>query len=170
MGKITLIGIYSSSKFVRVVHRVVMNILSVPLIIFLYLLKPFKTIKLFRTFHDDRIGHLSMNTDLFLTKMKLQDPREKNDEYYIGFCSDQPANTQLMLMFIRAYKAFGIPLFQVPTWFYQSVLQGLLNKKSWFGKSRFYVNLECNSNEYWAWSNGVMPEDVWDKKPYLRSE
>ena len=121
--------------------------MSIPVIIFLYILKPVKHIKLFMTYNESRIGHLASNTDLLLMRIAL---KKKNRKDYIGITNNNPANKQLLRMFKREIR-----IIQVPNVIYKTIVAGLfnVNKKSLFGKSIFYEPLPFNSNEYYEFNN-----------------
>ncbi len=80
---------------------IVIRILSLLLFPFLYtvlfLIKPFKKIKIGFLFNR-RLGHLAVNTDWFLRNQKL---KQENDNYYYLFFAYKPANEQLVKMFQR---------------------------------------------------------------------
>lgn len=143
---------YTRYGIVQRARFVVADIISCVVIAFLFLLRPLKPIRLFRTFNEDRIGHLAMNTDLFLRRLQLHDPRKKN-ELWIGFASTKPANKQLLTMFIRAFRAKGIPVVKMPPLLYETFIKIILDERSLFGKSSFFVPMSANSNEYYEFNN-----------------
>lgn len=143
---------YSKNQWIQLLYRMSMHVVSLPLLLFLYALRPIYQIRLFRTFNEDRIGHLSMNTDLFLRRIQLHDPRKKN-ECWIGFASTRPANKQLLTMFIRAFQKQGIKIILVPSAMYELLIKGIINERSLFGKSKFYLPLPAESNEFYEFNN-----------------
>jgi len=139
-----LVGLYLKSKIINKIYWLIINFISIPIIILLYILKPVKHIKLFKLYNENRIGHLAANTDLLLRRIALN---RKNKKDYIGITSRNIANKQLFNMFRRE-----ILIIQVPAIAYH-LIGGIINNKSLFGKSIFYEPLPFNSNEYYEFSN-----------------
>jgi len=137
---------------IRHVRFMAAHAFSIPLLMLLYLLKPVVHIKLFRTFNEDRIGHLAMNTDLFLRRLQLHDPR-KPREFWIGFASTKPANAHLLKMFIRAFRTRGIKIIQTPSVLYNILIKSVLSDQSLFGRSSFFLPVPANSNEYYEYNS-----------------
>ncbi len=132
-------------------QRTLVNLLEVMILLFLYLVKPFKFIKLMRI-HDGRIGHLAYNTELFLRRLQLNILR-KEGILYIGIASTKPANKQLLKMYKRK-----LPIIQVP--FIKTITSPIIPdandapKKSVLARSAFYQEIPMNSNEYHEFSHG----------------
>ncbi len=77
-----------------------MDLFGFMLLLCLYIIKPFKFIKLC-LLHYDRIGHLAGDTDLFLRRLQLANTPKKRI-LYLGI-SGKPANKQLLRMFRRKF-------------------------------------------------------------------
>ena len=116
-------------------------IFAVPVILILWIFKPVLWIKV-GGLHYGRIGHLAMNTDLFLRRRQLG---IHPDGPYYCFISNPNnlANRQLLNMFKRV-----IPIYEnrVLSWLYYGMLPILK-------KTPFYQDLPLNSNEYYEFNN-----------------
>lgn len=122
--------------------KIVGNIIALPLIPPLFLLKKFWKIQLVRL-RTDRIGHLAGNTEVYLRRIKLGiiDPKIKP----IGIALQKTANQQLLTMFGRQMKIITLPdhkyvkaLRQI---IFKHSLLGTLNLVEgigWWNKSLFY--------------------------------
>ena len=115
-----------------------LELLGFIILLFLYIIKPFKFVKLLPIIHS-RIGHLALNTDLFLRRLQLK-RREKERIFYLGV-SGKPANQQLLIMFKRK-----LPIIQ------NHHVNRMLNIPP-LNKSPFYEPLPCMTNEYYEFNN-----------------
>jgi len=142
-----LVKIYRKYKVIRNILWLIINLICIPIIILLYVLKPVKHLKLFWIHYESAIGHLAANTDLLLRRISLN---KKNKKNYIGITNNNPANKQLLKMFKREIR-----IIQVPNIIYKTIVAGIfnVNKKSLFGKSIFYEPLPFNTNEYYEFKN-----------------
>ena len=115
-----------------------LKLLGFIILFFLYIVKPFKFVKLLPIIHT-RIGHLASNTDLFLRRLQLK-RREKEGIFYLGV-SGKPVNQQLLTMFKRK-----LPIIQ------NDHVHRILNSSP-LNKSPFYEPLPCMTNEYYEFNN-----------------
>jgi len=81
-------------------YEVLVILLGFIILLCLYIIKPFKFVKLC-LLHYDRIGHLAADTDLFLRQLQLGS-RPKKGILYLGI-SGKPANKRLLRMFKRKF-------------------------------------------------------------------
>ena len=116
-----------------------LNSLAVIIALCLYIIKPFKFVKLCIIIYS-RIGHLAGNTDLFLRRLQLEKPTKDKKILYVGI-SGKPANEQLLRMFQRK-----MPILQ------NDFAADILNK-SVLQRTVFCVRLPNNSNEYYEYNN-----------------
>ena len=129
------------SAFFNGIFRCLGLFFSVPTIALLWVLKPFIWIKVGGLIYE-RIGHLALNTDLFLRRRQLGIYPDR--PFYCFFCnSNNVANRQLLDMWKRV-----IPVCEsrVLSWLYYGMLP-ILNK------TPFYLELPINSNEYYEFNN-----------------
>jgi putative glycosyltransferase (TIGR04372 family) len=114
---------------------------SVPLILILWILKPFFWLKL-GMLNYSRIGHLALNTDLFLRRRQLG---IYPDGPYYCFVSHpyNPANRQLLRMWKRL-----LPIYESRIFCY--LFSGMLPILK---RTPFYQELPLYSNEYHIFNN-----------------
>jgi putative glycosyltransferase (TIGR04372 family) len=114
---------------------------AVPTIIILWVLKPFVWIKVGSLQHG-RIGHLAMNTDLFLRRRQLSIYPGRPFYCFISNPNGL-ANRQLLNMWKRV-----IPVYEsrVLSWLYYGMLPILK-------RTPFYQDLPFNANEYYEFNN-----------------
>ena len=127
--------------FVYVVFRALGLLCSIPALLILYVFKPFIFVKI-GVLQSDRIGHLSLNTDLFLRRRQLG--IHPDGPYYCFLCSPKDlANRQLLTMLKRV-----VPICESRflTLFYSGMLP-------LFKRTPFYQDLPMNSNEYYEFNN-----------------
>ncbi|MFQ5771573.1 MAG: TIGR04372 family glycosyltransferase, partial [bacterium] len=120
------------------------------LLLCLYIIKPFKSIKLLILRHE-RFAHLAGNTDLFLRRLQLKG--RENGVLYIGV-SGKPANQQLLKMFQR--KFFIIQNSLAHKILFLSTQQRHAEQvlcSSWLRKSGFCERLPFWDNEYYEFNN-----------------
>ena len=116
-------------------------IFAVPVILILWILKPVLWIKV-GGLHYGRIGHLALNTDVFLRRRQLG--IYPNGPYYCFISNpNNLANRQLLEMWKRI-----IPIYEsrVLSWLFYSMLPILK-------RTPFYQDLPMNSNEYYEFNN-----------------
>ena len=127
--------------FLYGVSRFLGLLFAVPTIIILWVLKPFVWIKV-GGLHYGRIGHLALNTDLFLRRRQLG---TYPDGPFYCFISNpnNSANRQLVNMWKRV-----IPVYEsrVLSWLYYGMLPILK-------RTPFYQDLPMDSNEYFEFNN-----------------
>ena len=127
--------------FLYVVSRFLGLPFAVPTIIILWALKPFVWIKV-GGLHYGRIGHLALNTDLFVRRRQLG---IYPDGPYYCFISNPNnlANRQLLKMWKRV-----IPIYEsrILSWLFYGMLPILK-------RTPFYQDLPWNSNEYYEFKN-----------------
>ncbi|MBC8284311.1 MAG: TIGR04372 family glycosyltransferase [Nitrospinae bacterium] len=134
----------SYSKLIRAFSYVVFRFLgllfAVPAIFTLWMLKPFVWIKV-GILNYGRIGHLALNTDLFLRRRQLG--VYPDGPFYCFLSNPNPANRQLLTMFKRI-----MPIYE------SRVLYGIF-----FGmlpilkRTPFHQDLSLNDNEYYEFNN-----------------
>ncbi|HIK02438.1 TPA: hypothetical protein H1012_01160, partial [archaeon] len=71
MGKNDGIEFYNRSYAVRALYWTVVNFFAALIVTALYLIKPFKFVKLFRI-KSERIGHLAGDCEMLLRRMELE--------------------------------------------------------------------------------------------------
>ena len=127
--------------FSYVLFRFLGLIFAVPAIIILWVLKPFVWIKVGCLYYG-RIGHLALNTDLFMRRRQLG---IYPDGPFYCFLSNPKnlVNRQLLNMWKRV-----IPVYEsrVLCWLYYGMLPLLK-------RTPFYQDLPMNSNEYYELNN-----------------
>jgi putative glycosyltransferase (TIGR04372 family) len=106
-------------------------------------LKPLFRIQ-FLKIRDDRIGHLALNTELFLRRLKLGIIKKKRT-LFIGVARKKPSNGPLLKMFKRE-----ITIIQIP----KLLNDVLFSEKSLLVKSGFGMHLPLNSNEFYEFTYG----------------
>jgi putative glycosyltransferase (TIGR04372 family) len=116
-------------------------ILALPTIIVLWILKPFFWVRVGKL-HHARIGHLALETDLFLRKRQLGIFPE--GPFYCFLCdSRNVANRQLLTMFKRVMRIYEC---RVLVAFYDGMFPLLK-------KTPFYQPLGVKNNEYYEFNN-----------------
>jgi putative glycosyltransferase (TIGR04372 family) len=126
---------------------------ALPIILILYIFKPFVWLKLGRL-HADRLGHLALNTDLFLRRRQLG--IYPDGPYYCFFCSPKGlANRQLLTMFKRVLHIYEN---RILTLMFNGMLPILK-------RTPFYQDLPMDSNEYFEFNNAnpllyFTPEEI----------
>ena len=115
-------------------------IFAIPLVLLLWILKPIFWLKVSKL-HSERIGHLALNTDLFLRQRQLGIHPEGPFYFFISNPNNL-ANRQLLTMWKRV-----IPIYEsrVLCWMYQGMLPILK-------RTPFYLELPMNSNEYYEFN------------------
>lgn len=156
MVEIKLLDRYPRFKrAIKTLGWIGVNLFASIIVLFLYIIKPFKFIKIYRLI-DFRIGHLAANTDLFLRRLQLNIIK-KNGVSYLGIASTKPANEQLLKMFKRKLTIIQIPRGKLMNMF----LDAIFSKKSVLRQSIFCQSLfsqslsflPFNSNEYYEFNN-----------------
>ena len=116
--------------------------LAVPVIILLWILKPFCWIKVGKL-HHGRIGHLGLETDLFLRRCQLGIFSDK--PFYFFLCdSRNVANRQLLEMFKRVLRIYESRILV-------SIFDGI---SPLFKRTPFYQALGVDYNEYFEFNHG----------------
>ena len=129
------------SAFLYAIFRPLGLFFSIPTIFILWLLKPFIWIKV-GFLICERIGHLALNTDIFLRRRQLG--IYPDGPFYCFLCNPHNlANRQLLNMWKRV-----IPVVEgrVLSWLYYGMLPILK-------KTPFYQGLPMDSNEYYEFNN-----------------
>jgi putative glycosyltransferase (TIGR04372 family) len=114
---------------------------AIPIILILWILKPIFWVKI-GLLQSNRLGHLSLNTDLFLRRRQLG--IHPDGPFYCFLCNPEHlANSQLVTMFKRL-----VPI-------YKSRALSVLFERMLplFKKTPFYQELSMNSNEYYEFNN-----------------
>lgn len=114
----------------------IFNLFIFPIVIFLNIVTLFKKIK-FPVIIDTRIGHLALNTDIFLRQLKLK--LKDTNIMYIYLASTNPANKQLMTIIERQIKVYKLPLL---------ITRAISSPYSLLNKTGYVENLDYNVNEY----------------------
>ena len=92
-----------------------------------------------------RIGHLAMNTELFLRRLKYTNYYDKKNNIYIGLCDRCPvSNHQLLNMYKRDNYIIESRIFSI-------IFKGIF--KTWIKKTEFYHILPFEGNEYYELNN-----------------
>jgi len=138
----TIVKIYTKVAFIRAIYLLIIDIISIFILVPLYLVKPFKHVKLFRMV-DWRIGHLAANTELFLRRIQLGTIKTKGITF-VGIASTKPANQQLLKMFKRKLRIIQIPQPGI----IKTILMSMFSEKSLFGKSPFFQPIPFTANQY----------------------
>ena len=126
--------------FLYLVLRFLGLLFAVPAIFILWLLKPFVWVKV-GILNYGRIGHLALNTDLFLRRRQLG--IYSDGPFYCFLSNPNPANRQLLTMFKRAvpiYESRGL------CWIFLGMLPI-------FKRTPFYQDLPLHNNEYYEFNN-----------------
>mgnify|MGYP001288206865 CR=1 FL=1 len=121
-------------KASRIAVWIFFNLILVPLIILSYIILPFCRIQFVKV-RDDRIGHLAINTELFLTRLELGIIMKKRT-IFIGIASTRPCNEQLLKMYKRKLNIVQIP---------KLLNDVLFSEKSILIKSGFGMHLPMNT-------------------------
>ncbi len=135
-------SLYEQSSIAKLLYWIAVNILAGIIVLFLYLLLPFRHYKLFRV-KDERIGHLADHTEILLRRIKLGIIKSRGITF-VGIASTNPSNVQLLNMLKRNVKIVQIPQPK----FLRPFFISLLSENSLLGKSPFFQNATCNINEY----------------------
>lgn len=106
---------------------------------YLYVIKPFKFVKLCPLNNYNRIGHLAADTDLFLRRLQLENGPKKRI-FYIGI-SGKPANNQLFRMLKRK-----LPLIK-------SECVGTIVQSKALRKSVFYEPMPKHTKRFYEFNN-----------------
>lgn len=129
----------NKNLMIRALKLIVKCILALFVISPLYLISIFKKIKI-GCLHYDRIGHLALNTDLFLRRQQIYG---KDTKALYVFLSGKPCNRQLLEMFkshlFILESAFAVRIY--------NMCLPLLKR------TRFFQPLPMNSNEYYEFNN-----------------
>lgn len=124
-----------------VIFRFMGAFLAFPTILILWILKPIVWLKVGKL-RAERIGHLVMNTDLFLRRSQLG--VYPDGPYYCFLCNPQGlANRQLLTMFKRILQVYES---RILTLMFDGSLPLLK-------LTPFYQELPLNSNEYYEFNN-----------------
>ncbi|KKP36259.1 MAG: hypothetical protein UR28_C0048G0001 [Candidatus Peregrinibacteria bacterium GW2011_GWF2_33_10] len=139
--------INNKNKFYKIILKIagflrlkglIIRLLAITLFSILFLLKKYRKIVFCPIVHH-RIGHLAMNTDLFLRRLKNGYFPSKN--IYIGVSNKFPANRQLMKMFKRYWHIIE-----------NDILRDVISIYPIRG-SEFYYELPFDDNEYFEFNN-----------------
>ncbi len=140
-------------KFMSVGLRFLGLLCAVPTVLILWVLKPIFWLKVGRLV-GTRIGHLALNTDLFLRRRQLG--IYPDGPFYCFICdSTQLANCQLLTMFKRV----------IPVCKSRALNLVFLGMLPLLKKTPFYQDLPLNSNEYYEFKNAepslyFTPEEI----------
>ena len=116
-------------------------VLALPIIIILWLLKPLFWIKVGKI-HHGRIGHLALETDLFLRKRQLG--IFSDEPFYCFVCDSRGvANRQLLAMYKRVMRIYENRVFV-------SIFDGMFPILK---RTPFYQPLGLKNNEYFEFNN-----------------
>jgi putative glycosyltransferase (TIGR04372 family) len=136
-------GDYSTitKAFSYAIFRFLGLLFAIPLVLFLWIMKPIFWLKVSRL-HSERIGHLALNTDLFLRQRQLGIHSEVPFYFFISNPNNL-ANRQLLEMWKRV-----IPVYEsrILCWMYQGMLPILK-------RTPFSQDLPIDSNEYFEFNN-----------------
>jgi putative glycosyltransferase (TIGR04372 family) len=133
-----------------------------PTIIFLWILKPFFWLKVGKI-HHGRIGHLGVETELFLRRRQLG--VFPDGPTYCFVCDSRGvANRQLLTMFKRVMRIYEGRIFV-------SIFDGML---PFLKKTPFYQPLGTKNNEYFEFNNGkpsifFTPEEIQRGRELLKN-
>jgi putative glycosyltransferase (TIGR04372 family) len=117
-------------------------VLVLPTIIFLWILKPFFWLKVGKI-HHGRIGHLALETELFLRRRQLD--IFPNGPIYCFVCDSRGvANGQLLTMFKRVMRIYEGRIFI-------SIFDGMF---PFLKRTPFYQPLGLSNNEFFEFNNG----------------
>jgi putative glycosyltransferase (TIGR04372 family) len=125
----------------ELLYLIWVNLFGLVISLFLYILKPFKSVKLLEI-RSRAIGQQAGNTGLFLRRLQLENERKSNKILYIGI-SGKPDNAQLLKMFKRN-------LFIIQSDFLDRICSNGAFVLRWSG---FFNELPFNGNEYYEFNN-----------------
>lgn len=135
------------NKFIREVYFLIVDIILSPIIILCIIIKYIFRVQ-FLVIFSHKIGHLAMNTDTFIRRLRIN--KESKNLKYIFISSNKPANRQLLDMYKRV-----ISVIEIPNWLYESIaFKTLYNKNSLIGMLKLFYrlpggeNFEDFNNEY----------------------
>lgn len=115
--------------------------LTLPLATVLWLLEPFLRLRFGRVWIE-RIGHLAVNTEVLMRRRRLG--RLPHDNTLVLVASGPVSNQTLLTLYRR----------QTPI-FVNNAMSSLFSLcRPWLKRTRFYVDLPFNSNEYAAFNEG----------------
>ena len=115
------------------------NLFGFPILLCLYIVKPFKFVKL-TIIRDRGIGLLAVDADLFLRRLQLENMPKKGI-LYLGISAGKPANQQLLKMFKRKFFIIENPL-----------LSRIVSSYA-LTKSQFCEKPPYRANEYYEFNN-----------------
>lgn len=118
-----------------------MNIVLIPIVILLFVIRVLFKIQFVRI-RDSRIGHLAMNTEIFLRKVQLGIIKTKSVKY-VGIASTAPANKQILKMFKRVF-----PIISIPQPKYVRALVSKVSKYSILNKTGLFAELPPRVTSY----------------------
>ena len=135
MKKIKLTEIYEKNKIVKTIVVIIFNILLLPFAIILFLLRIFFHLHFVRLY-DSRVGHLIMNTDLFLRRIKSGYFKHSKKARYVGLALKSPANQTILDLFSREFRIVQLPNIISNNYLYRfaSTYDSILNKLGLFHK------------------------------------
>ena len=114
---------------------------AVPTVLILWVLKPIFWLKI-GLLHNTRIGHLALNTDLFLRRRQLG--IYPDGPFYCFICDPTKlANRQLLTMFKRV----------IPVCESRALTLVFLGMRPILKRTPFHQDLPMNSNEYYEFNN-----------------
>ncbi|MBT5471057.1 MAG: hypothetical protein HOK41_10690, partial [Nitrospina sp.] len=117
-------------------------VLVLPTIVFLWILKPFFWLKVGKI-HHGRIGHLALETELFLRRRQLG--VFPNGPIYCFVCDSRGvANGQLLTMFKRVMRIYEGRIFV-------SIFDAMF---PFLKRTPFYQPLGLSNNEFFEFNNG----------------
>jgi len=122
----------------RRLYSVLMNLFGFMLLLCLYIIKPFKFVKLC-PLHYDRLGELAADTDVFLRRLQLENTPKKRI-LYLGV-SGKPANEQLLRMFKRKFPII------------QSARAGAITNSYALRRSMFYESIPAHTGKFYEFNN-----------------
>jgi len=120
-----------SGKLLKMIKKVFYMLINAFFTIIIVCLRPIVRIKIVHILAD-RIGHLALNTDLFLRRVQLEERRESKKTIYIGFAQSPCANKQLLKMFSRR-----IIIVQFPLRLHWHIMQSIVNNKLIYVEAKF---------------------------------
>ena len=135
----------------RVLYHSWINFAGVILIFSLSIIKPFKYIKIC-PIRDERIGHLAVNTEIFLRRLQLGIISNEGITF-VGLASTNPANKQLFKMLQRKLFILQLPISKRQNNIIGCLFWGIFHEKTLFGKSAFYQPINFKNNEYYEFAN-----------------
>ena len=149
----------SMKSLVKNISQILIKGMGCVVIAVLFCLKPFCSIKIGNIYFH-RLGHLALNTDLFLRRLQSG---EIPDKHFYIFISGKPCNQQLL-------KMFKIHLRIVENDFLFKMWQICMPL---FQKTAFFQDLPMRSNEYPVYQDShkvltFTPEEELRGQSYLR--